>query len=320
MKNQAIKNANSKNDVLSPMTLTKNVKLLKEYDAEDFAKIWREQLGIEIGYLFKNTPKFYLYECSVSRLRFYYPFEIAGDAALYDRLSEKNSWYYGTDKWEFLKGLEILQKAKARTVLEIGAGMGYFIKHASKLGFSPLGLEFNPHALVKAKLEGLPIADSTMKNLIADRRTFDAVVSFEVFEHVVSPREYVEESLRLLTPGGALIIAVPNRDSFIRHDKVYLDMPPHHMLSISSKFFEYLAQAFDLDLVATYFEPLAEYHIDYYLSIQDTRWRKVLPLWGAVRKVILPSLKWLLHFSTLRRLVKGQTMLAHFVKKINHDK
>lgn len=40
-------------------------------------------------------------------------------------------------------------------------------------------------------------------------QTFDAVVAFEVFEHIFDPQASLEEIKRVLKPGGALLISVP---------------------------------------------------------------------------------------------------------------
>jgi SAM-dependent methyltransferase len=58
----------------------------------------------------------------------------------------------------------------------------------------------------KADLLALPFDDAS----------FDAVVSFQVIEHVSAPREFLAECARVLRPGGRLILSTPNRLTFSR--------------------------------------------------------------------------------------------------------
>jgi SAM-dependent methyltransferase len=55
--------------------------------------------------------------------------------------------------------------------------------------------------------------------------SFDAIVSFETLEHVEDPRALLREFHRLLTPGGRVIVSVPNDWS----DETGRDPNPHHL-------------------------------------------------------------------------------------------
>lgn len=57
-----------------------------------------------------------------------------------------------------------------------------------------------PHALVAAA-EALPYSDNQ----------FDTILSHEVLEHVLDDRKSIQEMVRVLKPGGRVIIFVPNR-------------------------------------------------------------------------------------------------------------
>lgn len=315
MKKRPTKPSNVTKEVRSPITNSTEVKLIKKFDSKYFIDHWKEHYNIDISYLFKRTPEFYLYECETSRLRFFYPETIAGDEHVYEQLSSKHAWYYGKNKWEFDVGVKILQETHARSVLEIGAGFGYFLNKAAKLGFQLLGLEFNPKALMNAKKENLPILGRKMKDLVRQGKSFDCIVSFEVFEHLTRPKDYIEESIRLLNPGGTLVIATPNNASFIKYDTILLDLPPHHMLSLGAPFFKSMENIFPLKLVKIYFEPLAEYHIEYYISIMNKYFQRKIPLWRMISRLINPILQRALRIKWIRQCIKGQTILAQFQKK-----
>lgn len=111
-----------------------------------------------------------------------------------------------------LKMIAAHSRLEGAQVLEAGCGLGMY---ASQIGrrFTPHIEAFDielqriaearketPHALVAAA-ESLPYAGGT----------FDTVISNEVLEHVLDDRAAVREMLRVLKPGGRLVIFVPNR-------------------------------------------------------------------------------------------------------------
>jgi hypothetical protein len=66
---------------------------------------------------------------------------------------------------------------------------------------------------------------------------------------------------KLVSPGGHLIIAVPNPDGYLKDMEMnLLDMPPHHNSSWSLATFEYLASQYGLQLVEYKKEPLRYVH------------------------------------------------------------
>jgi SAM-dependent methyltransferase len=94
-------------------------------------------------------------------------------------------------------------------ILDVGCGIGTYVKRFR---------DFSPHVYgidVSAKR----LAESTMPNLVAaagealpfGSETFDVLVFNEVIEHVVDDRKTIEDALRVLRPGGHIVIYAPNR-------------------------------------------------------------------------------------------------------------
>ncbi|QDV72614.1 methyltransferase domain-containing protein [Botrimarina mediterranea] len=57
-----------------------------------------------------------------------------------------------------------------------------------------------------------------------DDASFDFIASFETLEHLRDPRPFLQECKRLLTPGGRLMVSVPNDWA----DETGVDPNPHH--------------------------------------------------------------------------------------------
>jgi len=263
--------------VLSPLTGTSEVALLKTFETEKLIEGWQSTFGIDIREEFRGVTTIYLYQCSRTKLNFFQPDAAMGSDKLYEQL-EAFDWYYIPDKWEHKVAIGDLKGCSK--VLEVGCGFGEFVRRLrNDCGIDALGLELNQSAVAIGKKNGIPILPHNLADFsLQHPSTFDAVCGFQVLEHVNRPREFIESALKLLKPGGKLIFCVPNAGSFLRHTQNLLDMPPHHMLRWSIESFESLQNLFPLRLDRIKLEPLAAYHIDYYLNAQHGRFLKSNPL------------------------------------------
>lgn len=100
-------------------------------------------------------------------------------------------------------------------LLEVGCGSGRMLKHMAKLGWKCFGLDISRAAVAEASRH-VPEA-TVVASSLADFRTddrFDLLVMFHVLEHLSDPVESLNRCYDLLSPGGKLLISVPNVASF----------------------------------------------------------------------------------------------------------
>ena len=123
----------------------------------------------------------------------------------------------------------------AGSLLEVGAGKGWFLYEASRAGFDVFGIE--PSARSRAFAERLigPRVSPLMLDafVVSDQaRPFDVAVLWHVLEHLEEPGMAIEQLKRVIAPDGLLMVGVPNfcswQTRFGQQNWYHLD-PPRHL-------------------------------------------------------------------------------------------
>ncbi len=216
------------------------------------------KLGLNVERFFLGIDRVKIYECPLTKYRFYYPASIAGDDIFYEDLQELESGYYIEERDEYRIVLDKLTEGEK--VLEVGCGDGYFLEKLRDRGLDGEGLEFNGKAVEKCRSKGLnvdrvPIDAFAAQNL----EKFDVVVLFQVLEHIYDVSPFIQHLLTCLKRGGKLIFAVPDNSPYYKNFRIHLtfNLPPHHMGLWNAESLRNLEKVFDMSLVST------EYDDDY---------------------------------------------------------
>ena len=111
-------------------------------------------------------------------------------------------------------------------LLEIGCGAGNLLLQATVSGSYPVALDLSMQALtfVRSRLEeagsgaeapvGYACTQAIGEALPLADASFDCVLMSEVIEHLEEPQISIREAVRVLRPGGRLLITTPNYRSF----------------------------------------------------------------------------------------------------------
>jgi 2-polyprenyl-3-methyl-5-hydroxy-6-metoxy-1,4-benzoquinol methylase len=100
-------------------------------------------------------------------------------------------------------------------ILDVGCGSGTLLGLLKRRGFRVLGLDFSSEAAQAAESEnGVRVIVGSLEEARFPADSFDVVTLFHVMEHVTNPRTVLGEVFRILRPGGAVVLQVPNIDSW----------------------------------------------------------------------------------------------------------
>jgi len=94
-------------------------------------------------------------------------------------------------------------------ILDWGSGDGAWVRLLRRKGFDAWGIDpFSNPEKTDCLIQG------TLNSAKFEDRHFDAVICFHVLEHLEDPLNEVKEAVRILRPGGIMIIEVPNINSW----------------------------------------------------------------------------------------------------------
>lgn len=107
-------------------------------------------------------------------------------------------------------------------ILDVGVGLGRLLGPLGQ--YERHGIDISYDYLVRAKAQGIDVAFSRIEDMPYRDELFDAIVTCDVLEHVLDLDACVRNILRVLKPGGKLIVRVPYReelDSYVDDSMPY---------------------------------------------------------------------------------------------------
>lgn len=125
------------------------------------------------------------------------------------------------------ESLEYVKKYAGRRVLDIGCGIGAYVKALLRLGYHCEGIEGNPDYVSECVKNGLPVSHMDAQKLAFPVNSFDTAVMIEVLEHLPEPTIALEESFRVARMN--VVVSVPNIDVLPIMSKY--QVAPWHMLA-----------------------------------------------------------------------------------------
>ena len=107
-----------------------------------------------------------------------------------------------------LKLLEKIQGSKG-TMLDVGCGLGLFVKNASDMGWVVQGIDVNKDLIKYGKdTFNINLCCTTLKKAEFPNGHFDVITTYNLLDHLREPLLFLREIERVLKPGGIIDINV----------------------------------------------------------------------------------------------------------------
>ena len=106
---------------------------------------------------------------------------------------------------------------QTKRLLDVGCASGLFLEAMQHYpGWQVEGIELNQRAAqATSERLGIPVFAGPLEAAHFPDDTFDAVTLWDVLEHLHDPLASLRELRRILKPGGALFVRVPNAASYV---------------------------------------------------------------------------------------------------------
>jgi 2-polyprenyl-3-methyl-5-hydroxy-6-metoxy-1,4-benzoquinol methylase len=160
----------------------------------------------------------------------------------------------------------ILQEAKAKTVLNVGAvgGVEGYLPHRqetwlhhrlSQVAGELIGIDIDQESIAYAAEHGVHVLHADCESMQLEKR-FDLIIMSDVIEHLNAPGRALKTLIEHLNPGGKLFITTPNPTHYgligrallggklnIYYDHVMLFMP-EHIQALCNRFGYHLSEVY----------------------------------------------------------------------------
>lgn len=149
--------------------------------------------------------------------------------------------------WAVVKTVKDVDIKLGAKILENGSGLGYLTYALNKVGYDCEGLDYSDTAIDFANdFFGRKFTQGTIESFSEDHEDmYDVVIATEVIEHVVDPNSFIENSLRVLKPGGMLIITTPIKDIHPKGTIWATEPAPVHLWWYTEKGIDSVARHFN---------------------------------------------------------------------------
>jgi SAM-dependent methyltransferase len=129
-------------------------------------------------------------------------------------------WRFGQDRRLAL--IREFAPLEDRWVLDVGCGLGTYVKQFRHFTPHAHGIDVDEERVAQGARELPNLQVAASEHLPFPDETFDVVVLNEVIEHVADDARTIAECLRVLRPGGRVIIYAPNRLYFFETHGIWV--------------------------------------------------------------------------------------------------
>lgn len=145
--------------------------------------------------------------------------------------------------WGIKHVLETIGRRPDDTAIEIGSGLGYLTAALNRSGIPTTGIDVSAVAVKKAAERYGPyfVQGDVEAYATAHAGEHAVAIATEVIEHIEDVYPFLESGLKLLKPGGRLLVTTPNREAWTPAVVWEGEGPPVHLWWFSRDSFRAIA-------------------------------------------------------------------------------
>ncbi|MGB9118901.1 class I SAM-dependent methyltransferase [Bradyrhizobium sp.] len=115
---------------------------------------------------------------------------------------------------DFLTFLKSVIELPGRSILEIGAGRGYFLELLGQAGATALGMEPGKANAPYWSQKSVSAINDFFPGPLSSEK-FDVIAGFALLEHIEGLDQFLQSVTKHLAPGGLAVFAVPECDLYV---------------------------------------------------------------------------------------------------------
>jgi len=172
------------------------------------------------------------------------PRDYYDDYIMTQSFSKQNQEYLMDISTRFVKRFNLFGKK----LFEIGSGDGEFLLKFKEQGLNVVGIEPSLTFSKRAEKGLVILKEYFNKNTTLKEKSFDAIVSRAVFEHLKNPHSVLEGITKVLKESGVGLIEVPNFEKSIK-ERRYYDVFSDHVAYYTKKTLIKLLELHNFEIV-----------------------------------------------------------------------
>lgn len=132
------------------------------------------------------------------------------ETKLWQRLLGPLLYFFPRPHSQLDSSVMYLSASPGKLLLDVGCGSGELTASMRDLGWQVEGLDFDAIAVQEARKHGFRVRLGTLEEQSYPDKSFDAIITSHVVEHVHDPFTLLAECYRVLRPGGRMVALTPN--------------------------------------------------------------------------------------------------------------
>ena len=144
--------------------------------------------------------------------------------------------------------------------LDVGCANGVFVREAAAQGVEAAGVELSQVAVDQSVAMGLKVHCGDIASLPIEE-SFDCITGFDILEHVLDPKSFLDDLVARLRPGGHIALTLPDKASLFARlmgKRWWFFIPEEHLHYFDQSLMMKLFEAAGLRVIHTgrTFKPL----------------------------------------------------------------